>query len=129
MIKVILALSLISSAAFSDTNAVYLIKSQPAPFTGYLLTPSEAQQMKNNTNAMNTYKLINISLQTSLDLETKSREDSDAKVNILTTDLTDTTKALNEEKSLNNWERVGCFVLGMLATYGALRLASQVNTH
>lgn len=110
-------LSLISSMSFgADVQTMYLPAGSPAPFAGYLFTPSDAAQAAQNKQAVGTYKLINQSLQTSLDLETKSRQDSDAKVLILQNDLTNTTKALNEVKSASTWEKVGWFALGVIAT-------------
>lgn len=115
--RIILALSLISSISFgADIQTMYLPSGTPAPFSGFLFTQSDANQAAQNKQAVATYKLINESLTTSLNLETKSRQDSDAKVVILQNDLANTNKALSEVKSATMWEKVMWFGFGVLAT-------------
>lgn len=121
---------LISNISYAaDIKTIYLPQGSPAPFAGYLETPDVAAASTKALNEVGTYKLLNTSLQTSLDNETKARQNSDAQVGILQSDLTNTNKALNEVKATSSWEKLGYFLLGIGTTYAALRLAATVNTH
>lgn len=122
----LLILTLISNFGYADDNAIYLDKDQKAPYSGYLITPEGATQQRNVGIERDSYKLLNQSLTTQLDLESKSRQDSDKKVVILQNDLTNTTKALIEVKSMNDWEKAGFFVLGMVTTYFAIKTAHEL---
>lgn len=115
--KLVIGLLLISNITYAaDIKTIYLPQGSPAPFAGYLETPDTAAASTNLANEVKTYKLLNTSLQTSLDNETKARQNSDAANAILQGDLTNTQKALNEVKATSTWEKIGWFSLGVLAT-------------
>lgn len=115
--KLLIGLILIANSAYgADIKTIYLPQGQAAPFAGYLSTPDAAAGSTKAINEVGTYKLLNTSLQTSLDNETKARQNADTTNAILQSDLTNTQKALNEVKATSTWEKVGWFALGVLAT-------------
>lgn len=120
-IKFLLLVILTSNIALGDTNAIILNKDQKAPWDGVLLTKEAAAAQKNIGAERDSYKLLNESFKTSLDLETKNRQESDAKNVILKSDLENTTKALNGIKANSTWEKIGFFTLGVVVTYFAIK--------
>ncbi len=106
MIKLVIILSLISNICFAQ-NAVYLEKGQPAPFTGDLLTIETTKQLYNDS-------LEKSSLQKQLDLTTQNN-------NILMEQNTKLIKAGVEDHNLNNYEKAGYFLAGILVTGLAIK--------
>lgn len=125
-IRLLLLLTLLSNIALGDTNAVILHKDEKAPFDGVLLTREAADDQYRIGQERQSYKLLNDSFKVSLELETKNRQESDAKVEILKVDLVNTTKALNEVKSTSTWTKIGYFSLGIITTYFAIKGAHEL---
>jgi serine/threonine protein kinase len=72
-------------------------------------------------------RIINLSLEKSLELEKKNSELQNQKVNVVLEQNLNLTKSLNEERSMSNWERILWFGLGVVGTgmavYGASKIA------
>jgi hypothetical protein len=124
---------LISSIVASNTCSVFAadatpIKSgQPAPYDGLLLTPEKAQEVKNTYVERDGYKLLNDSLQKSLDLSGGAFNLSEQKVNILLEQNNKLAVNLNEARTTSNFEKFMWFGLGVLgaslAVYGVKKAA------
>jgi len=121
MIKVILILSLISSYSFAQ-DAVFLNKTQTAPFEGFLLPQTKLQELHNNTLERDAFQKENESLNKSLNLQQSNLGLKDNQIDILLKQNDNLAKTLSTERTLNNWEKVGYF-LGGIVTIG---LAAKV---
>lgn len=117
---------IVANPSFAQ-DVQYLSKDQKAPFEGFLFTASKASELKDAVIERDNYKLINLSLEKSLELEKKNSELQNQKVNVVLEQNLNLTKSLNEERSMTNWERVLWFGLGVigtgLAVYGASKIA------
>lgn len=116
-------ISLITTNSFADDTSVYLDKGQTAPFAGFLINQNRTQTLINEEKQLKDYKLINDSLQKSLDLSQQNFDLSEKKANILLDQNTKMAEELKSDKSTSNLERIVWFSLGVLATgfaiYGA----------
>lgn len=115
MINKLLILLLISNS-FADEEVVYLEKGKQSPYTGYLFTPEKADSIRKQLIEGDTYKLLNQSLEKSLELEHKTVDLSNLKITNLSEQNDKLAKSLYEERSMSNWERIGFFALGVIGT-------------
>lgn len=115
----------ISNLAFGQ-NVTLLKKNQPAPYDGYLFTPAETLQLKNTTTERDSYKLLNTSLQTSLDTETKIADLNNTKANDLMTDNEKLSVDLKAARDTSELTKVLWFTLGIVATGAAMYGASKI---
>jgi hypothetical protein len=121
-----LSFLIVANPSFAQ-DVQYLSKDQKAPFEGFLFTAPKASELKDAVIERDNYKLINLSLEKSLELEKKNSELQNQKVNVVLEQNLNLTKSLNEERSMSNWERILWFVLGVVGTgmavYGASKIA------
>lgn len=117
---------IVANPSFAQ-DVQYLSKDQKAPFEGFLFTAPKASELKDAVIERDNYKLINLSLEKSLELEKKNSELQNQKVNVVLEQNLNLTKSLNEERSMSNWERILWFGLGVVGTgmavYGASKIA------
>lgn len=119
MIKLILLLSLISNLAFAQ-NAMHLNKNDPAPFEGNLLTLETTKQLYNDSLEKN-------SLQKQLDLTNSNVNLLQQDKNLLLDQNSKLLKANQDQKSLNDLEKVGCVILGIAITALAVKGAASLK--
>lgn len=112
-IKLTIIFSLISLNSFAQ-DATFLEKDQKAPYSGILLPKEKVQELRNNTLERDSFKKQNESLNTSLDLQQKNLGLKDNQINILLTQNDNLAKTLGAERTLNNWEKAGYFLGGIL---------------
>lgn len=113
----ILLLFSLSVNALAD-EAVYLNKSDPAPFAGYLLTPDKATKVYN----------LNLELQSEQKINSLMMQEQDVYAKRLTNAQTENdqlSKQLVSQQDKSFVSKVGYFVLGAVLTglisYGAMR--------
>jgi hypothetical protein len=119
MIKFILILTLISNLAFAQ-NAVHLNKNDPAPFEGDLLTLDTTKQLYNDS-------LEKTSLQKQLDLTNSNNALLQQDKTLLLDQNSKLIKAANSEATLNDLEKIGCFILGVAVTALAVKGAASLH--
>lgn len=125
MIKFILIFTLINSYSFAQ-DAVYLNKDQPAPFEGYLTTPTKTKDLYNIQLERDAFQKENESLNKSLNLQQTNLGLKDNQINILLNQNDNLAKALDAERTLNNWEKVGYFAGGIILTGLAIKAAHDL---
>lgn len=113
--KLLLALSFIGNICYAD-DSTFLPKNTPAPFDGYLLPKEKIQELYNNTIERDTYKKLNDSFKTSLDLEQKNSSLKDDKINLLLQQNDKLAQTAYQSQSLSTWEKIGWFAAGIIVT-------------
>lgn len=119
MVRLILILTLISNIAFAQ-NAVYLNKSEPAPFSGDLLTLDQTKSLYNDS-------LEKSSLQKQLDLTNQNNTLLEQEKQLLLDQNAKLIKTAQDEKSLSTWEKIAYFGGGILLTALAVKGASSLH--
>ncbi len=117
---------LVLQTAFAQ-DVTKLNKDEKAPYEGYLFPPQKASELKDAVIERDGYKLLNHSLEKSLELQKKNIDLQEQKVDIVLEQNFKLTKSLNDERSMTSWERIGWFTLGVLGTGLAVYGASKIN--
>lgn len=106
---------IISNNAYAD-SAVFLEEGKPAPYSGYLFTETAGQKLKVRLVEADYYEKMLSSLETQINLYENINKTHNEKYNILLEQNDKLAKTLHSQQSLNNWERIGLFGLGILTT-------------
>jgi hypothetical protein len=118
---IFLTISLLSSISYAE-DSIYLSKGQTATFNGYLLPETEVQTLRNNTFERDAFKTANDAYKAEINLYQTNIGLKDQQLSLTLDQNNKLAKALNENRSLNNWERVAFFAGGILvvglAIYG-----------
>lgn len=117
---------LIFSTVVSNSSQAYdgklLEKGTEAPFQGVLFNTTDANKIRVELLEKDTLVFLTDSYKRSLDLTDKNMKFKDEQLDIVISRNLDLTKALNSQKSMNDWERVLWFGLGIatstLTLYG-----------
>ena len=115
----LLVLLLVSQICWGDTDPYRADKGFVLPQESWVFSPEKAKDVRNRLIDLDTYTKMNESLNKSLDLYKSNEELQQNKVNLLLEQNDKLAKRLGESQSLNNWERLGLFILGIAATVGA----------
>lgn len=125
-IATLLVLALTIQSALAN-QSVELDKGQPAPYPGTLLDKEKSKEIRDELIEKDGLVKTNESLNKSINLYKSNEEILGKQKDLLLNQNIELTKVLNDTRSMNGWERVGFFVLGVavtgLAVYGASRLA------
>lgn len=118
-ISILIAFCLSFNAfAVDDNSVVYLPKNNPAPFSGYLITPAKADKVHDINVELKSQQKINGLLQEEQDLYVKRLQNSQAESDRL-------AKQLVDERDKSFFNKAGYFVLGAVLTgfisYGLVR--------
>lgn len=108
-------------------DVVFLKQSQPAPFTGYLFNEEDAQNARNAVIDRDRYRLLSDSLQHTVNLQSETIKLEEKRVELYKTKTDEIAKELYSSRSINNWERIGWFILGIAATAAAGYTISHVS--
>ena len=114
-ICLVLLTSLTSVNSFA-ADAVLLMEGDRAPFTGLLMTQDKANEVKVQLLERDTYKLLNISYESSLSLMNSNIKLKDEQLDLAINQNTKLSQQLREQKDFNSWERFAWFALGVLGT-------------
>jgi len=124
MFKIFL-ISLISLNSKADV--VYIERNEPAPYTGYLFTPSKAIEVKNKLIDLETQKKLNANQKKIINLQVEQLELKDEQIHYYKQRNVKLHEDLESIKKVNNYERAGWFVLGVLATSLAIKGAQELR--
>lgn len=125
LIKILTIITLINSYSFAQ-DAVLLNKDDKAPFNGFLLPQEKLQELHNNTLERDAFQKENESLNKSLNLQQTNLGLKDNQINILLNQNDNLAKALGSERTLNNWEKTGYFIGGIIVTGLAIKAAHDL---
>jgi hypothetical protein len=110
------------SLTLNAQESVYLKRGSSAPFDGFLLPPAKVEELKNATLERDSYKLLNISYEKSLQYQNGIQSALEQQTKLLGEDNTRLATSLRDERSMTTLERIGWFALGVfgtgLAAYG-----------
>lgn len=131
MLKKTLPILLISLIAvkpiLADDKAVNLVKDQPAPYSGVLIPPAKAQEMKEQLIEYDNLKLINESYKRSIELYKSNELSYNDKIDKINTQNDTLAKQLNSSREVSEWTRFGYFMLGVLGTVSAGYVVKKVT--
>lgn len=122
----IVSLLILSNITFAE-DSVKLNANQPAPFEGYLITHQKANELRLNTIERNNYKLLNESLQKSLEMQKQINDLNSEKVNMLTEQNDKLAITLEESRNTSDFTKALWFILGIAATGAAIYGASKLQ--
>lgn len=109
-------------------EVVPIKKNDPSPIDGFVITQQHANNIKVLAQERDGYKLLNDSFQNSLKLQENIINSQDNKVNLLIGQNEKLAKSLYDERTMTNWERVGWFTLGIIATGFAIYAVKEITT-
>lgn len=115
LIKIFL-IFLISSSLVLGESAVPLNLGDKAPFEGVLFTTPKAQELKNTLIERDSLKIINYSLNTSINLQTDILTHKDNQIKLIMDQNDNLAKEVYSERSLNSWEKFLWFGVGVLSS-------------
>lgn len=110
---------LLQENAFAN-DPVYLNVQDKAPFSGYLLPEDTVKELRNNT-------LERDSLQIQLDLTNKNNQLLTQEKQLLLDQNLKLIEAGTTDHNLNNWEKTGFFLAGILVTGLAIKGAANLR--
>lgn len=118
-INVFVILSLIGNLCYAE-DVTFLNQGDKAPYTGYLFTESKTKEVRIQLLERDSYKALNDSYEKTNVWLKQNIDLKDQQITIVSQRNDDLAKALREEKTANNWERIFYFAIGVLATSAAV---------
>lgn len=122
----LIAINLNNNFCYAE-DAVYLIKDNPAPFSGILISTDKAQELRKNTLELDIQKQVNLSLTRSIDLYKNNELLYDKKIETLTDYNSKLSEALYKANNGSTVEKIVYFGLGAVltgfASYGIYKAA------
>jgi hypothetical protein len=97
-------------------DAIPIQKDTPAPFTGVLLPPDKAQDMKNTIFEKNALKKMNDSLNITINLQDDLINRKNNQITTVLNQNDKLAKTAYEERSMSNTEKAIWFFAGTLTT-------------
>lgn len=126
--KTMLKIFLISSISLNSfAQVTYLEKNKPAPYTGYLFTPEKTIEVKNDLIDLETQKKLNKNYRKKIDLQIKKIKLREEQIDYYKARNHQLHTDIDSIKRVNNYERAGWFVLGILATSLAIKGAQELK--
>ena len=130
MIKQVMIFFLISTSFLSKTYAedvVFLNKNQTTPFAGYLFPEAKAKEVRDGLIERDGFKLINISLEKSLELQKDNNKDIELKLALVTDQNQRLSENLNAERNTSGWVKMAYFALGAISMGLLYNVAKATN--
>lgn len=124
--SIFLIVSLTSNFCYAE-DVIRLEKDKPAPFTGFLFTDEKAKEVRIKLLERDFYKETSESFEKSNSFLKQNSTLKDEQIKIIMERNDNLAKALRDERSMNTWERIGWFTLGVVATGAALYGLKQVT--
>lgn len=113
---------------YPDTKdeVVSLHKNDKSPYDGVLFPLDKAKELQTAVLERDNYKLLNESLQKSLDLDKDTEKVLNQKVELITQQNNNLSETLYKTRETTAWDHFWWFLLGVVSTtaavYGASRL-------
>ena len=106
----------------ANKEVVNLNAGDKAPFTGLLFTPTKAESIRQELITKDELEKTNVSLKKTIELQDLNLKLRSEQVTL----LLDQNDVLIRHKTMNDWERVGYVVLGVLGTSLSVYLATRL---
>jgi hypothetical protein len=126
LISLIVSSLLISTTAFSE-DAVLINKNDKAPFTGVLLDTKKAQEYKNTTVERDNLKDLNLSLSTSLNLQTDLIQRKDTQLKLVLDQNDKLSQSVEKSRDTSELEKIVWFGLGIIISGISVYAYSKIN--
>lgn len=111
----------------ADTDPYYASKGFALPQDSWVFSPGKAKEVRNKLIDLETNLKLNESLSKSIELYKANEQIQQNKVNLLLEQNDKIVQRLNDSQSMNNIERIGLFLLGIIATVGAGYAIGQIH--
>jgi len=117
----------ISQIAIGDTDPHFEVKGYTLIQDSWVFSQDKAKSVRDRLIDLDVSLKTNESLQKSIDLYKLNETIQQKQLDIVLQQNDKLASALQSERTLNNWERFGCFLLGIAATVGAGWAISRVK--
>lgn len=117
--KAVLIILLLSNFAFAD-DAYFINKNDAAKFSGYLIPEDKTKDLYNAVLERDSYK-------EQLDLTNKNIDLYKQENGILLNQNSNLIKSATEDHILNDWQKAGFFVLGIIVTGLSIKAAANLR--
>jgi len=107
---------LITGSNSYSNDVVYIDKGTSAPFTGYLFPPAKADSVRKELIEKDGLHLLNVSLTKTVELQKENINLYELRIKNMSEQNDNLAKNLYNERNVTNWERIGFFALGIVAT-------------
>lgn len=125
--KLLIILTILSNLCIADELVVPITKGDPAPYSGVLFPVSKAREMEKTSIERNNLKLINESYQRSHEIDAKTEELLNKKIDIVTQQNNVLNDQVYKYRESSNWNNLLWFSLGIFATGAAIWGVSRVR--
>ncbi len=112
-LRMILLISLISGNVYAE-DPTYINKDEKAPYNGLLFSENKAKEIRKELIDKDATEALNVSLKKTNDLYKTTNEIKDSQINILLEQNDKLAKTAYEARKMNNWEKAGYFIGGMI---------------
>lgn len=119
ILPILLIFSILVNPVLADDKVVNVVKGETVPFSGVLLPPAKAEEMKAQLIERDTLKLYVTSYEKSIDLYKANEVDYNRKIKLISEQNDNLAKNLSDSRSVSEWTRFGYFMLGVVGTVAA----------
>lgn len=107
---------ILSSLSFGDTDPYLAPSGHVLKQESWVFSPNKALEVRNKLVDLDSQLKINDSLNKQIDLYKGLNDIQKINLNLVMEQNDKLAKSLNDERSMTNWERIGWFGIGVLAT-------------
>lgn len=111
----------------STDEVISLHKDDKSPYDGVLFPIDKAKELQNSVLERDNYKLLNESLQKSLDIDKDVEKVLNQKVELITQQNNNLSETLYKTRETTAWDHFWWFLVGVVSTTAAVYAASRLN--
>lgn len=112
---IILTISaLMATSAFGQVK--YIEKGEQAPYSGFLFTPEKEAEVRQNTESLKYYKLVDESNKRLFELQAKELQYTQEQANLWRSQSGELSRQLEDQRNSSFWKQTLYFGLGALVT-------------
>lgn len=121
----VLSLSLLGNLCYAD-DIIHLNQGDKAPNSGFLFSEDKTRDTRIKLLERNTFEGLNESLTKTNTFLQQNSEKKDEQFKLVMDRNIQLSAVVRDQQSLNNWEKAGYFVAGVLLTYFAIKTAHDI---
>lgn len=118
---------ILSSLSLADTDPYLATKGHVLPQDSWVFSPNKALDVRNRLIDLDAQLKINDSLNKQIDLYKGVNDIQNTNLNLVMQQNDRLAKSLNDDRAMTNYERIGYFILGVVATGVAFYGLKQIS--